>query len=73
MQAPREPFALELYRRYLSGETIQQLALDLAIPADRISKRIQAAAAFRQRQTEPPPAHCCRRAKPVADQLERGS
>jgi len=38
-----EPFAIEVYRRYLRGETIQQLASTLGIPADRIEIRIRVA------------------------------
>jgi hypothetical protein len=41
-----EPFALEIYRRYQNGETVQQLAASLNIPADRIEKRIRAAATY---------------------------
>lgn len=38
-----EPFAVIVYRRYLRGESIEQLAVSLGIPADRILTRIRAA------------------------------
>lgn len=41
-----EPFALQLYRRFLTGETIAQLSTQLGIPADRIETRIRAAAVY---------------------------
>ena len=41
-----EPFALQLYRRFLGGETIAVLALDLSIPAERVETRIRAAARY---------------------------
>jgi DNA-directed RNA polymerase specialized sigma24 family protein len=41
-----EPFAVEVYRRYLNGETVEQLAAHLEIPSERIEMRIQAAARF---------------------------
>lgn len=43
---PFEPFAIEIYRRFKNGETVQQLAVNLDIPADRIEKRIRAAAVY---------------------------
>lgn len=43
-----EPFALQLYRRFLNGESIAALELDLGIPAERIEMRIRAAALFRE-------------------------
>jgi hypothetical protein len=45
-----EPFAIEIYRRFLNGESVQQLAANLGIPADRIEKRICAAAAYLYRR-----------------------
>ncbi len=39
-----KPFAIEIYRRFKKGESVQQLAERLGIPADRIEKRINAAA-----------------------------
>jgi hypothetical protein len=41
-----EPFALQLYRRFLDGESIAAIALDLGIPADRVEVRIRAAARY---------------------------
>jgi hypothetical protein len=45
-----EPFAIQIYRRFLGGETIAALALDLGIPEDRIETRIRAAALFHESQ-----------------------
>ncbi len=45
-----EPFAVEIYRRYLAGETVQQLAASLEIPAERIENRLKAAAEFLSKQ-----------------------
>jgi len=44
-----EPFAVELYRRFLNGETVRQLAVRLDIPADRVATRIHAAARYFER------------------------
>ncbi len=41
-----EPLAIQIYRRFLKGETIAALALELGIPEDRVETRIRAAAAF---------------------------
>ena len=41
-----EPLAVELYRRFLEGETVWQLAVRLDIPADRVATRVQAAARY---------------------------
>ena len=41
-----EPFAVEIYRRFLNGETVRQLAVKLDIPADRVATRIHAAARY---------------------------
>ena len=43
-----EPFAIQIYRRFLNGESIAAIALELGIPADRIEVRIRAAARFCQ-------------------------
>lgn len=43
-----EPFALQIYRRFLAGETISGLSTDLGIPPDRIETRIRAAAIYRE-------------------------
>jgi len=60
MGQPCQPFALELYGRFLSGESVEQLSLELDIPAERIERRIRAAAAYRARQKETDPARLCR-------------
>ena len=39
-----EPFAVALYRRYLAGESADEISAELGIPADRIRARIDAAA-----------------------------
>ncbi len=44
-----EPFAIQLFRRFLAGETISSLSEDLGIPPERIETRIRAAAAFQTR------------------------
>ncbi len=41
-----EAFALELYRRFVNGESILDLSRDLGIPAERIRRRLEAAAVF---------------------------
>ncbi|MBZ5592196.1 MAG: hypothetical protein LAP39_08165 [Acidobacteriia bacterium] len=46
------PFAVELYERFLNGESIRQLADELQIPADRIELRLRAAAQFLKRRAE---------------------
>lgn len=43
-----EPFAIQIYRRFLNGETIATLSLELGIPAERIETRIRAAAKFQE-------------------------
>lgn len=45
-----EPFALTLYRRFLDGETVPQLAAWLSIPEERVVQRIRVAALFYERQ-----------------------
>ncbi len=49
MKQSPEPFALVLYRRFLSGETVEQLSVSLAIPAARVDQRIRAAALYTER------------------------
>ncbi len=67
-----EPFALELYRRFLSGETVDQLAAELAIPSERIDQRIRAAAAYRARQQQADPQAPCRESlAALAQKLQR--
>lgn len=46
------PFALEIYERFLNGESIRQLAEELQIPADRIELRLRAAAQYLKHQAE---------------------
>lgn len=46
------PFALEVYERFLKGESIRQLADELHIPADRVEQRVRAAAVFLRHQAE---------------------
>jgi hypothetical protein len=41
-----EPFAIQICRRFLRGETVAQLEQDLSIPAERIEMRIRAAVNF---------------------------
>lgn len=48
----REPLAVELYRRYLSGDTVEQLSTELGISVDRIRQRIDAAALYLKRARE---------------------
>lgn len=42
-------FALELYKEYLNGKSISQLAMELQIPVDRIAQRIRVAAEYTAR------------------------
>jgi hypothetical protein len=51
---------MELYRRFLGGESVDQLSAELAIPPDRIDQRIRAAKAYRARQKETDPEALCR-------------
>ncbi len=44
------PFALEVRRRYLRGETIEQLSAELGIPPDRIERRLRVAEAYVEHQ-----------------------
>ena len=46
------PFALEVYRRYLNGETIEELSTELGIPQERIEDRIRVAEAYVARQAK---------------------
>ncbi len=43
------PFALQIYRRFLNGETVEQIAASLEIPVERIEQRIRAAAEYSRR------------------------
>lgn len=49
-----EPFALQLYRRFLNGESMTALALDLGIPLERVELRIRAAARYRETHPDDP-------------------
>lgn len=40
------PFALELYRRHLAGDSIEKLSLELGITVERVEQRLKAAAAY---------------------------
>lgn len=52
--------ALELYRRFRSGETLEQIAAELGIPVERVGLRVRAAAAYWQHSGEPDGAPECR-------------
>jgi hypothetical protein len=41
-----KPFAVEIYDRFLKGDSIRELADDLRIPEDRIEQRLRAAALY---------------------------
>ncbi len=45
-----EPFAIQIYRRYASGETIEYIAEELGIPVERVEIRIRAAVLYLERQ-----------------------
>jgi DNA-directed RNA polymerase specialized sigma24 family protein len=44
------PLALEIHRRYMDGESIQELSTELGISVERIEFRIRAAEAYLARQ-----------------------
>jgi hypothetical protein len=46
MRSKVVPFAVELYRRHLGGQTVEQLSCELGIPLDRVAARIRAAEAY---------------------------
>ncbi len=46
------PFALELFRRHLEGESVDALARETGIPAHRIQEWLTAAAAYMERWDE---------------------
>ncbi len=50
MGAVVEPFAFELYRRYLEGESVEELSRALNIPRERVRMRIRAAAEYERRR-----------------------
>ncbi len=45
-----KPFALQIYERYLKGETVERLSAEWQIPIERILQRIRAAAAYTARR-----------------------
>jgi DNA-directed RNA polymerase specialized sigma24 family protein len=49
------PFAVEVFERFLKGESICQLAEELQIPADRVELRLRAAALYLKRQEKSGP------------------
>ncbi len=49
----REPLAVELYRRFINGETVEQISAELGIPAERVHQRLNAAAAYLARAGQP--------------------
>lgn len=49
------PFAVEVYERFLKGESIRQLADELQIPADRVEQRLRAAALYLEHQAKSNP------------------
>ena len=40
------PFAVEVFERFLKGESIRQLSEELQIPAERVEVRLRAAALY---------------------------
>ncbi|MBM3745745.1 MAG: hypothetical protein FJW34_08095 [Acidobacteria bacterium] len=59
MSQQSEPLALQLYRRFRSGKSVEQLAAETAIPIDRVRLRVQAGAAFWQRCAQSDPMAEC--------------
>ena len=51
----KHPFAVEVYERFLKGESIRQLADELQIPADRVESRLRAAALYLEHQAKSNP------------------
>lgn len=45
-----EAFAIQIYRRFLKGESIARLSEEFGIPAERIEQRIRAAQLHLERQ-----------------------
>ena len=50
MRITPEPLALTLYRRHLGGESVEQLADDIGIPAERVERRLRVAELYYSRQ-----------------------
>ena len=42
----REPFAVELYRRAMSGESAEEISHETGIPLDRVQQRLRAAEVY---------------------------
>lgn len=51
----RNPFAVEVFERFLKGESIRELADELQIPADRVEQRVRAAALYLEHQAKASP------------------
>jgi DNA-directed RNA polymerase specialized sigma24 family protein len=49
------PFAVEVFERFLKGESIRELADELQIPADRVEVRLRAAALYLEDQAKSGP------------------
>ncbi len=45
-----EPFAIQIYRKYLEGATVEKLAAEYGISAERIEVRLRAAADYLSRR-----------------------
>jgi DNA-directed RNA polymerase specialized sigma24 family protein len=46
------PFARELYRHYLKGESVEERARELAIPVERIEQRLRATEEYLKRRKQ---------------------
>jgi hypothetical protein len=51
------PFAVEVYRAYLTGKSVEQLSRELHIPLPRIQSRVKAAIAYLASQQTPRNGH----------------
>ncbi len=49
-----EPLAFQVYRRYLNGETVEQISVDLDIPVNGIERRLRVAALYQVQKEETP-------------------
>lgn len=58
------PFAVELFERFLEGESIRQLADELQIPAKRVELRVRAAALYLEHQAKSGPVEMPLRYRP---------
>ncbi len=50
-----EAFAFEVWRRFVTGQTAQQLAGELGVPVNRIEQRLRAAERYRNSHEGPQP------------------